>query len=184
MKMKKFLMFAMVLMALVFVTGCSTSKIYEIDPATGKVIKYTETETDIAGTIAQSLKDKSVFIWQTGWAGYVSVSPGTTEDPSPHGKFFIGKRDGGYFSLNKEHQNIDFDGLAKCIQATHSDLSISAGASGINASENSGSTSTETTAKTTTVTTGVKIIPDMPSTSRVIGNETGTPVEKIINPVK
>lgn len=115
------------LFVVVTIAGCSSTIVYEFDKD-GKVVRKTETSTDIVGSIAQSTKDKTLVIWRNGWAGYLSVSPGTQEDPSPHGKIFVGKTDGGYISIHKDHQKLDFEGVAEVIRSTNSDLAISADA--------------------------------------------------------
>ena len=64
-----------------------------------------------------------MVIWEDGWAGYISISSGTTEDPTPHGKIFAGKVNKGAVSILPDQKNVV--GIAKIIQATKSDLSVS-----------------------------------------------------------
>ena len=61
-------------------------------------------------------------MWEDGWAGYISVSSGTLDDPTPHGKIFAGKVNKGAVSLLPNQSGLS--GIAKIIQATKSDLSV------------------------------------------------------------
>lgn len=133
-----FAVIAMLIFLLIIsmLSGCSTTTVWEFDKE-GKCVKKTETETDIAGSIIQSTKDKTVLIWHEGWAAYASVSPATFEDPTPHLKGFVGKDNRGYFAVHKDHQHLNFDGIAKVVQATKSNLNVSATGEGLSAEESS-----------------------------------------------
>ena len=61
-------------------------------------------------------------MWEDGWAGYISISSGTMDDPTPHGKIFAGKVNKGAVSILPTQQNLP--GIARIIQATKSDLSV------------------------------------------------------------
>lgn len=104
-------------------TGCTSTRsvITEFDSA-GKVIKTTETQQSVISSVVESTKDKTVIIWEDGWAAYISCSSGTTEDPTPHGKIFCGQVNKGVISLHKDHQNIQ--GIAEVIKATKSDVTV------------------------------------------------------------
>lgn len=105
-------------------TGCAATRstITEYD-ATGNILKKTETSESIIATVTKSTQGKTVVIWEDGWAGYISISSGTTEDPTPHGKIFAGKVNKGAVSILPNQQNLP--GIAKIIQATKSDVSLS-----------------------------------------------------------
>ena len=91
--------------------------------AEGNVIKTTTTSESVIKTVVASTQGKSVLAWEDGWAAYLSVSSGTLEDPTPHGKMFAGKTNRGALSLLPNQQGLP--GIARIIQATKSDLSAS-----------------------------------------------------------
>ena len=109
---------------LFMLTGCAATKstITEYD-ASGNILKKTETSESVISSVTKSTQNKSVIIWEDGWAGYISVSSGTLDDPTPHGKLFAGKVNKGAVSLLPDQKNVV--GIAKIIQATKSDLSVS-----------------------------------------------------------
>ena len=109
--------------ALFVFTGCAAtqSTITEYD-ASGNLIKKTETSESVISSVVKSTKNKSVIMWEDGWAGYISISSGTTEDPTPHGKIFAGKINKGAVSLLPNQSGLP--GIARIIQATKSDLSV------------------------------------------------------------
>lgn len=115
-----------VVAALIALTaGCTSTRsiITEFDAA-GKIIKTTETQQSVISSVVESTKDKTVIIWEDGWAAYISCSSGTTEDPTPHGKIFCGQVNKGVLSIHKDHQNIQ--GIAEVIKATKSDVTVNA----------------------------------------------------------
>lgn len=105
-------------------TGCAATRstITEYD-ATGNILKKTETSESIIATVTKSTQGKTVVMWEDGWAGYISISSGTMDDPTPHGKIFAGKVNKGAVSILPNQQNLP--GIAKIIQATKSDISMS-----------------------------------------------------------
>ena len=105
-------------------SGCAATRstITEYDAA-GNILKKTETSESIIATVTKSTQGKTVVMWEDGWAGYISISSGTTEDPTPHGKIFAGKVNKGAVSILPNQQNLL--GIAKIIQATKSDVSLS-----------------------------------------------------------
>lgn len=105
-------------------SGCAATRstITEYDAA-GNILKKTETSESIIATVTKSTQGKTVVMWEDGWAGYISISSGTTEDPMPHGKIFAGKVNKGAVSILPNQQNLL--GIAKIIQATKSDVSLS-----------------------------------------------------------
>ena len=108
----------------VILTGCASteSTITEYDAA-GNITRRTETTESVIKTISSGTADKTVIIWEDGWAGYISVSAGTIEDPTPHGKIFAGKTNKGWISILPNQQGLP--GIAKVIQATKSDIEVS-----------------------------------------------------------
>ena len=109
--------------ALFVLTGCAATKstITEYD-ASGNILRKTETSESVISSVTKSTRNKSVIIWEDGWAGYISVSSGTLDDPTPHGRIFAGKINKGAVSLLPNQSGLP--GIAKIIQATKSDLSI------------------------------------------------------------
>ena len=91
-------------------TGCAATRstITEYD-ATGNILKKTETSESIIATVTKSTQGKTVVIWEDGWAGYISISRG--------------KVNKGAVSILPNQQNLP--GIAKIIQATKSDVSLS-----------------------------------------------------------
>ena len=122
MKTKLFTLILPVLAMFVF-TGCAStqSTITEYD-ASGNILKKTETSESVISSVTKSTQNKSVIIWEDGWAGYISVSSGTMDDPTPHGRIFAGKINKGAVSILPDQKNVV--GIAKIIQATKSDLSV------------------------------------------------------------
>lgn len=121
---KLILTFAAAVAVAFIAAGCAstTTTITEFD-AEGNVIKTTETSESVIKTVVASTQGKSVLAWEDGWAAYLSVSSGTLEDPTPHGKMFAGKTNRGALSLLPNQQGLP--GIARIIQATKSDLSAS-----------------------------------------------------------
>lgn len=103
--------------------GCTSTRsmITEFDKD-GKITRLTESTQSVIQTLMSSTQNKSVIIWEDGWAAYISGSTGTFDDPTPHGKIFCGKVNKGWISLQKDQQNIA--GIAKIIQSTKSDVSV------------------------------------------------------------
>jgi uncharacterized protein YceK len=110
---------------LIVLSGCTSTKITTYDDK-GNIIKVEEATSDIVDKIAKSTKEKTLVVWESGWVVYASVSPGTQEDPTPHGKVFGGKVDRGYISIYKDHQKIDWEGVAKVVSATSKSLGVNA----------------------------------------------------------
>lgn len=112
--------------AAVLLTGCTATKtiVTELDPATGKAVKVTETAESVVSTLTKSTANKTVIAWESGWAAYISASMATTEDPTPSVKMFAGKTDKGIISAHKEQQN--WEKLAEVIKATKYELELSA----------------------------------------------------------
>lgn len=107
-------------------TGCGTlttpSTVTEYD-ADGKVTKVTVSHGSVIPAIVESTKNKTVIAWKDGWIGYISISSGTTDDPTPHGKIFAGKVNEGAISILPNQSGLP--GIARVIQATKSDISMS-----------------------------------------------------------
>ena len=124
-KIKALIIFGIAtLMLVLLATGCAStsSTILEYD-AGGNVVKRTETSESVIKTVTDSTKNKSVIVWEDGWAAYISVSSGTAEDPTPHGKLFAGKVNKGAISILPDQTALP--GIAKIIQATKSDITAS-----------------------------------------------------------
>jgi hypothetical protein len=129
---------AMIILLLAFLmSGCVTRSTVTTYDKDGKITTITEVTSDVVDKITQSTKDKTVIIWEDGWLAYVSASPGTVEDPTPHGKIWGGRLSKGYMSIHKDHNVKDFnwEGLAKVIASTRGNLTI--GPTGISNSNDS-----------------------------------------------
>ena len=124
-KIKPLIIFGIAtLMLVLLATGCTStaSTILEYDE-TGNLVKRTESSESVIKTVTDSTKNKSVIVWEDGWAAYISVSSGTAEDPTPHGKLFAGKVNKGAISILPDQTALP--GIAKIIQATKSDITAS-----------------------------------------------------------
>lgn len=121
---KLVVIFAAAVAGLLLAAGCASTRstVTEFDAA-GNVIRTTETSESVIKTVTASTQGKSVIAWEDGWAAYISASSGTVEDPTPHGKMFIGKTNKGVLSLLPNQQGLP--GVARIIQATKSDISAS-----------------------------------------------------------
>ena len=120
---KLILFFSCGALGLVLSACASTgSTIYTYD-SDGRVTQKTVTSESVIKTVTDSTKNKSVVMWEDGWAAYMSVSSGTLEDPTPHGKIFMGKVNKGAVSLLPNQQGLP--GIARIIQATKSDITAS-----------------------------------------------------------
>ena len=117
------LLLPLLAVALFVLTGCAATRstITEYD-ASGNILRKTETSESVISSVTKSTQNKSVIIWEDGWAGYISVSSGTLDDPTPHGRIFAGKINKGAVSLLPNQSGLP--GIAKIIQATKSDLAI------------------------------------------------------------
>ena len=108
----------------VLLSACAStgSTIYTYD-SEGRVTQKTVTSESVIKTVTDSTKNKSVVMWEDGWAAYMSVSSGTLEDPTPHGKIFMGKVNKGAVSLLPNQNGLT--GISRIIQATKSDITAS-----------------------------------------------------------
>ncbi|MEG2076456.1 MAG: hypothetical protein RRY34_08130 [Victivallaceae bacterium] len=110
---------------ILLLSGCtatqSTIKEYGAD---GKITRETTTSESVIKNVADSLKTKTVVVWENGWAAYVSISTATQEDPTPTGKLFAGKVAKGYISLLP---GSDITVVPAVIQATREELSVTSG---------------------------------------------------------
>ena len=104
-------------------SGCAATRsvITEYD-SSGCIVKTTETSESVIKTVTASTQNKTVVMWEDGWAAYISASSGTTEDPTPHGKLFAGKTNKGAISILPDQRNLP--GIARIVQATKSDIGI------------------------------------------------------------
>ena len=110
---------------LILVTGCTSTRtmITEFDHQ-GNIVKKTETSESIIKNVTAATEKKTVVMWEDGWAGYLSISSGTLEDPTPHGKIFAGKTNKGWISILPNQQGLA--GIARIVQATKTDITLSA----------------------------------------------------------
>lgn len=130
--MRKLFLFLLCGSIAAMVAGCAATRsiITEYDAA-GNVSRVTDSSESVIKTVTASTQGKTVVMWEDGWAAYISVSSGTTEDPTPHGKIFAGKVNKGAVSILPNQTGLP--GIARIIQATKSDLDVSL-TDGVNAS--------------------------------------------------
>lgn len=125
--MKLPMIFMFVCVAVALLCGCGTTS-YKVttmdDKGTTQTVEFVD--ADVVGSIMQSTQDKSVFIWESGWLFYIKGSPATYDNPTPTLVLLGGKLDKGYISIHKDHQKVNFSGLAKVIEATNKSLNVSA----------------------------------------------------------
>lgn len=112
------------MVVIMVLTGCTSTRstITEYDNA-GNMTRKTETSESVIKTVTTATENKTVVMWEDGWAGYISMSAGTADDPTPHGKIFAGKTNKGWISVLPNQQGLP--GIAKIIQATKSDVTVS-----------------------------------------------------------
>ena len=103
--------------------GCASthSTVTEYDAA-GNVTQITETSESVISSVVDSTRNKTVIAWSDGWAAYISVSSGTVDDPTPHGKIFAGQVNQGAISILPEQKNLT--GIAQVIQSTKTDVAV------------------------------------------------------------
>lgn len=110
--------------AMALIAGCGTLSNITTYDKDGKIVSVESVDADVIGSVMQSTKNKTVIVWKSGWAAYISASMSTTDDPTPTGKIFAGKVDAGYISVCKEQQNINWDGIARVVEATNKSLNV------------------------------------------------------------
>ena len=117
--------FVLVAGILVFLwsSGCASTRstVTEYDAA-GNVTKITETSESVISSVVESTRNKTVIAWEDGWAAYISLSSGTVDDPTPHGKIFAGQVNQGAISILPEQKNLT--GIAQIIQSTKTDIAV------------------------------------------------------------
>ena len=116
----------LIFVLIVFFIDCSTVSTITTYDEKGNIIKVEKIEKGAVDKLMESVKDKTLIIWRSGWAGYISASPATIQDPTPTFKIFAGKMDEGYISINKENKDLDWKGISEAISATNKSLKISA----------------------------------------------------------
>ncbi|MDD5599984.1 MAG: hypothetical protein PHV82_18715 [Victivallaceae bacterium] len=132
--MKTLLSFVVpVLFALVAVlmSGCySTTTVMEFDKD-GKLVKKTESTESPILSIEKSLKDKAVVVWGDGLSMSGSISPGTSENPTPHveGKFRNGN--GGFGTFPKDMAADKIQAIEGVIKATKTNASMGITSDGV-----------------------------------------------------
>lgn len=122
--MRKLFLFLLCGSIAAMVAGCAATRsiITEYDAA-GNVSRVTDSSESVIKTVTASTQGKTVVMWEDGWAAYISVSSGTTDDPTPHGKIFAGKVNKGAVSILPNQTGLP--GIARIIQATKSDFRAS-----------------------------------------------------------
>ena len=103
--------------------GCTATEsvIREYD-AEGNLLKKTYTSESLVKDITESTKNKTLVVWENGWAAYLSASTATNDDPTPTVKMWAGKASKGVISAIPDQQN--WDGIAATITATREEQQI------------------------------------------------------------
>lgn len=117
------------LLAVLFITGCGSITVKDIDLNTGKVIR--ETTSTGTGVIIASTQNKSIYAFRSGWFFLAEVTPGSPNNPMAHFTLDGGCLDSGILLLHKDQQNIQ--GVADIIRAGRSNFSASATGASSNA---------------------------------------------------
>ena len=104
--------------------GCTATEtvIREYD-AEGNLLKKTYASESLVKDITESTKNKTLVVWENGWAAYLSASTATNDDPTPTVKMWAGKTSKGVISALPNQQN--WDGIASTITATRENLRVS-----------------------------------------------------------
>lgn len=113
----------LILLGLIVLSGClsSTRSSYRVYDEEGRLVVSGESTESVVSSITKSLEDKTVVVYESGWSAYVSCSPGTSDDPTPHVKLYAGKRDRGYVSTPHEKAAVTIPDI---IRASRSDLKV------------------------------------------------------------
>ena len=121
--LSKTMLFAAAITTTFTAAGCTPTRslVTEFDNS-GRIIRQTETSESVLKTVVNSTASKSVFIWEDGWSCYISVSAGTPEDPTPHGKLWMGKINKGVISLLPTQRGLS--DMSELIRATRSELNV------------------------------------------------------------
>ena len=108
---------------MLFMVGCTATKSVTVTyDAEGRVASRTESQESIVKEITASTANKTVVVWESGWAAYISGSTATNDDPTPHVKMFAGKTDKGLISALPNQTG--WDGIAETVRATKYDLQL------------------------------------------------------------
>lgn len=104
--------------------GCTATEtvVREYD-AEGNLVKKTCTSESLVKDITESTKNKTLVVWENGWAAYLSASTATNDDPTPTVKMWAGKTSKGVISALPEQKN--WKGIAASITATRENLRVS-----------------------------------------------------------
>lgn len=79
--------------------GChSTSIITEYGPD-GKVTKVTETNESALNAVVKSAAGKTLVVYEGGWIAFLEVTPGSTDNPTPHFTARAGNQNSVYASI-------------------------------------------------------------------------------------
>ena len=108
--MRKLILFFLCGTLGVLLSACAStgSTIYTYD-SEGRVTQKTVTSESVIKTVTDSTKNKSVVMWEDGWAAYL--------------KIFMGKVNKGAISLLPNQNGLP--GISRIIQATKNDVSAS-----------------------------------------------------------
>ncbi len=108
-----------------FACGCkNTESIIREYDANGKIQRETISTKSHLRELTESTQNKTVIVWENGWAAYMSASAATTEDPTPTVKLWAGKTSKGAIFILPTQKNIK--DIASIIAATREDISVSA----------------------------------------------------------
>lgn len=106
MTIKNFLhILILIILSFSLLGGCSSRKIVEYE--NGEVVRVTETEDTVVGTITNSTKSKSVFNWTTLFGFDLELIVLPVREMSPRVHLRLGKITNGTMSILSGQGNLD-----------------------------------------------------------------------------
>jgi len=112
------------LFAVFFLCGCfapTRTVVREFD-GEGRLLRESESSESVVEALAKATASKSVAVWESGWAAYLTATAATLENPTPQVRLFAGKTDRGMISALPGETH--WAEIAEAIQATKYDFSV------------------------------------------------------------
>ena len=108
-----------------FLSGCfapTRAVVREFD-GEGRLVRECETSESVVASLTKTTASKSVVVWESGWAAYLTATAATLENPTPQIRLFAGKTDRGMISALPGETH--WAEIAEAVRATKYDLSVS-----------------------------------------------------------
>jgi len=115
-------------------TACFSSsedQVREFDPSGVLIREENRSESPIR-SVLNSVRGKTVILWDNSWIAFITASSFSLEDPAPVFKMGIGHADKGYISLLEQH---DFSSIPETVRAVR-EGSLSLSPSGVDMKHN------------------------------------------------